>query len=189
MSEEIIELRQREPGAIQAITWGELAVGHVYRDEKDLFHWVVQDKQGWVQLKSIRTGELIPLRRPAPDTPVDIYVPSEEECLVLLDEHLGARLLRDIERREHTIARRLNWRMEPLPNNAKALQGHIDMIHAVNVDDVLRKWKGTEANPSDRKTKAAALAELRQAHDEMHADPDTWPMVFPHVHTLEKENS
>ncbi len=189
IEEDLLENQQRQPGEIQTITWGELTIGHIYRDEKDFFHWVVNDLQGWVQLKSIRTGELRPLRRPSPETPVDIYIPSEEECLILLDKELGARLLRDAEEREHSIARRLNWRVEPVAASAKAMRDHIDMLHGVKVDDVVRKWQGTEAHPSDRKTKAAALAELRQAHDEMHDDHGTWPMAFPHIHTLEKETS
>lgn len=190
ITEETIKLRLREPGAMQTITWGELKVGHIMRDERDLMHTVVNDLRGWVQLKSVRTGELSPRRRPAPDTPVDIYVPSEEECLVLLREDLGARMLRDVERREHTIARRLNWRLEPVANNAKALRDHLDMIHAVNVDDVLRKHSGTPVNPAPKGQKAAALAELRRLHDLTHEDPETWPMVFPHIHTLNpKETS
>lgn len=177
-------------GEIQSTTWREVGVGNIVRTPDLHMHSVVQEKQGWLLLERLgRKGEGLETT-PIPkhkqlDEPVEIYVPSEEECLNLLEKELGARMLREIEDREQTLSRRLNWRVEPVAASAKAMQTHIDMIHGVNVDDVLRKWQGTDVNPASKEQKRKSLAELRQAHDEMHADPDLWPMPFPHIHTLE----
>lgn len=183
------ELRQREPGKIEPSTWGEVTVGNVVQDKRARLHTVLNDAAGWVQLKAVRAGEIVAVRRPPPETPVNIYVPSEDECLVLLREDLGARLLFDIEERERSIAKALNWRVEPVANRAQALRDHLDMLHGINVDDVLRKHTGTKVNPAPKGQKAASLKELRDLHDEAHSDFDLWPMAFPHIHTLEtKEN-
>lgn len=184
ITEEQIELRRREPGAIQPTTWGGVAVGHILRWDDDRFHTVMQDKSGWVQLQSVKTGELWPHRRPAPETPIDIYVPSDEEAIFLLHEGIGASVLRDIESREHSIARALTWQVEPVASTAVALRDHIDFMHAINVDDVLRQQQGTKANPVPKGQKAAKLQELRDLHDEAHNDPDLWPMSRAHSHHL-----
>lgn len=183
------DLKRREPGQIEPSTWGEVGIGNIVRDKRGRLHTIVNDAAGWVQLKSVRVGEVVAVRRPAPETPVDIYVPSEEECLVLLREDLGARMLFDIEERERSIAKALTWRVEPVANRAQALRDHLDMLHGINVDDVLRKNKGTEANPAPKGQRAAALKELRDLHDEAHSDHDLWPMAFPHVHTLDKKEN
>ena len=183
------DLQPRKPGAIEQITWGQVAVGHILRLDGDRFHTVMQDKQGWVQLKSVHLENLWPMRRPDPAEPVDIYVPSEDEALALLHERVGAMILRDIESREHSIARALQWQMEPIANTAAALRDHLDWMHGINVDDVLRHHAGTKVNPVPKGQKAAKLQELRGLHDEAHEDPDTWPMSRAHSHHLNpKEN-
>lgn len=180
------DLVRRPTGKMQPTTWGEIELGHIVRDQKDRLHTVIADDSDvTVTLRSAHPAKEVVMRRPPADRPVDIYVPSEEEALTLLGEVLGTRILRDIEEREHSIARALTMRLEPVPNKAQFLQNHLDMLHAINVDDVLRKNKGTEANPASRKTKADTLAELRDLHDEAHADPGLWPMAFTHVHTLD----
>lgn len=171
------------PGRMQRTTWGEVAVGHIVRDRNDRLWKVTKEGYGWVQLT--RGDEVVPMRKPDSINVVHIYVPSDEEALDLLDAVLGARKLRIIEEREHTIARQLNWRMEPVARNARTLRDHLDLVHQVPVDDVLRRWAGTEANPATPKTRKQALDELAEAHDYAHANPDHFPQPFPHVHTLE----
>jgi len=178
------ELHRRQPGEIVGAYWGRIRLGHIVRDAKDRLHTVIAETEdgSWVRLQAVKDGTTASLRRPPADKPVDIYVPSEEECLILLREDLGARLLRDIEEREHSIARALSWRVKPVANSALAQRDHIDMIHNINVDDVLRKNKGTEVNPASKAQKKASLEELRGLHDQAHEDPVLWPMRFPHTH-------
>jgi hypothetical protein len=114
--------------------------------------------------------------------PVDTYVPSEEEALILLQDELGARLLFDIQDRERTLAGRAQFRVDPVKRTAVKLRDHIDWLHGVNVDDVLRRHQGTDVNPSTPKAKRASVEELAQAHDEMHDRPDIWPHSLPHHH-------
>lgn len=185
-----------ERGRVEPTTWGEVGIGSIVRDKRDRFHTVVDEKAGWLQLSAVRTGEITAVRRPAPDVPVDIYVPSEDEALRLLHAELGAFFLRDIEDREHTVARTLRWRMDPMPPNATLLRDHLDMIHQINVNDVLRRHvkaledrkagKTKEAKKEAALRAEAAISELFAAHDEAHSDPQLWPMAFPHYH--QKEN-
>lgn len=173
-------------GAIETTTWGQVGIGSIVRDKRGRLHTIIAEVEGWLRLRSAHPVTDTSVRRPADDGPVDIYVPSESEATALLNEALGARHLKDIEGREFTIARRLNWRLEPVARKAKDLRDHIDMIHAVNVDDVLRKHKGTEVNPSNPGRRKAAIDELVEAHETMHDNPGDWPHAFPHMHTLEK---
>lgn len=170
-----------ERGHMEPTTWSRVEVGHIVRDQTDRFHTVLEIDHTLVKLKAAEHGVENVLLRPSDDRPVDIYVPSEQEALNLLDRELGARVLRDYEEREHTIAQR--WR-SPSPVGPKAvdIRDHIDMLHGVKVDDVLRKGAGTKVNPADKKQRAASLQELRDAHAEMHTHPGTWPMAFPHTH-------
>lgn len=174
---------------IETTTWGRVEVGHIVRDKNDRIHTVVDERGNWLRLVACRTGADSTVIRPPGDQAVDIYVPTEEEAIDLLSADLGARYLRMIEDREHTIARASRWKMEVLPRKAIAIRDHLDMIHQVNVDDVVRKWRGTEANPAKPAQKKAALDELVRAHEEVHADPTTWPQSFPHIHTLEKKET
>ena len=175
---------RRPAGKVEEVTWADVGFGSIVRGKNDRMHRITREEKGWIELIAVKDGERQVIKKPT-SVPIGAYVPSEEEALVLLNEGLGARLLRDIEEREHSIARALNWRMEPVPRKALVLQNHLDMIHAIKVDDVLRRWKGTEANPATPKTRKEKLDELALLHDEAHADPDLWPMAFPHVHTLD----
>lgn len=175
---------RRPAGQVEEVDWSDVGLGSIVRGKGDRMHTITRDELGWLELKAVKDGQRAVIKRPTTGK-VWAYVPSEEEALVLLGEELGARLLRDIEEREHSIARALTMRLEPVPNKAAFLQNHLDMLHAINVDDVLRKHRGTEANPATKKTRADTLAELRNLHDEAHADPDLWPMGYAHVHTLD----
>lgn len=178
------DLVRRQPGQVEEVPWSDVGVGTIVRGKGDRMHTITREEQGWIELKAVKDQQRAVIKKPTTGA-VWAYVPSEDEALVLLNEHLGARLLRDIEDREHSIARALNWRMEPLPRKALVLQNHLDMIHAIKVDDVLRRWKGTDANPATRQTRAQKLDELVRLHEEAHTDHELWPMAFPHVHTLE----
>lgn len=178
------DLVRRKPGAMQEVDWADVGLGSIVRGKGDRMHTITREEQGWIELTAVKDGQRAVIKKPTSGT-IGAYVPSEEEALILLNKELGARLLRDIEEREHTIARALNWRMEPVPRNARVLQNHLDMIHAIKVDDVLRRWQGTEANPATKQTRAQKLDELAKLHDQAHADPDLWPHAFPHVHTLD----
>ncbi len=184
------DLVRRPQGKMEPTTWGAIELGHIVQDQKGHLHTVIDDSsESTVTLRSAHPAKDVVMRRPAADRAVNIYVPSEEEALQLLSDILGTRVLLEIEEREHSIARALTMRLEPVPNKANFLQNHLDMLHGINVDDVLRKHRGTEANPASKKTRADTLAELRNLHDEAHADPDLWPMSYAHVHTLDpKEN-
>ena len=178
------DLVRRQPGHVEEVPWSDVGLGTIVRGKGDRMHTITREEKGWIELKAVKDQQRAVIKKPTTGT-VWAYDPSEDEALVLLNDHLGARLLRDIEDREHSIARALNWRMEPVPRRAQVLQNHLDMIHAIKVDDVLRRWHGTEANPATRQTRAQKLDELAKLHDEAHADPDLWPMAFPHVHTLD----
>ena len=175
---------RREPGHVEHVDWSEVGFGSIVQGKGDRMHRITREEQGWIELTAVKDGQRAVIKKPTSGT-IGAYVPSEEEALILLNEELGARLLRDIEEREHTVARALNWRMEPVARNARALQNHLDMIHGIKVDDVLRRWQGTEANPASRQTRAQKLDELVRLHDEAHTDYDLWPHAFPHVHTLD----
>ncbi len=175
---------RRQPGHVEEVDWSEVGLGSIVRGKGDRMHTITRDEQGWLELKAVKDGQRAVIKRPTSGK-IGAYIPSDDEALVLLNEGLGARMLQDIEMREHTIARALNWRMEPVPRKAQVLQNHLDMIHGIKVDDVVRKNQGTKANPATRKTKADTLEELVLLHDEAHNDPDLWPMAFPHVHTLD----
>lgn len=169
--------------SIQSTTWGHVETGTVVRDKKDHL-WIVgpADDGRLLLTPAHGRGDPILATRPPSDREVDIYVATEAEALALLHEELGARHLRDIEEREHTIARALNWRVDPVRRNLTALRDHISWLHGFNVDDVWRKGTGTDVNPVDAKGKRASVDELCRAHDEAHADPETWPHSRPHHH-------
>lgn len=187
--DDLIELRPPAPGRVVPTTWGDVEIGNIVIDQKDRMHYVQKADSGWVQLKAVRTGEVAAVKRPLYTTAVRIYEPSEEECFAILNTELGAKfLMKDIEDREHTIARRLVWRMDPMKRDAKHLRDHLDMIHGVNVDDVLRKHDGTKVNPASRATKKAKLDELAELHDLVHDDPHAWPQSFPHHHARIQED-
>lgn len=93
------------------------------------------------------------------------------------------RTLREIEDRERTVARAALFRVDPIPRKAVALRDHIDWLHGVNVDDVLRRHNGTPTSPASKEAKKASVEELCQAHDEMHERPDLWPHSLPHHHS------
>lgn len=171
-----------DQGEMRQVTWGEVGLGNIVRDKVDRLHLVTKEGAGWVQLEAVKDGATAAMRKPASINNVWIYVPSETECRILLDKELGARLLRQVEDREHTKARALTWRVEPVKRGVVSLRDHIDFLHGVNVDDVLRRHNGTAANPSNKERKKASLEELVMAHDEMHADPDLWPHAKAHHH-------
>lgn len=188
------DLVRRPPGEVVEVPWADVGFGSIVRGKGDRMHTITREEQGWIELKAVKDGQRVVIKKPTEGT-IFAYVPSEEEALILLNEELGARLLRDIEEREHSIARALNWKMEPCASTPQALRDHLDMIHNINVDDVFRRAQGgTEKEKKDmskegkaarRQRKIDALAELRNLHDEAHTDPSLWPMRFPHTHTLE----
>jgi len=180
-------------GAVRPATWGEVAVGDIVQDKKDRLHAVVRLEGGQVWLLSAKLEE-VAMQVPPADRPVNIYVPSEREAENIAHPHLGASYLRDIEHREHMVAKALLWRMDPIPNNATALRDHIDMAHGVYVNDVLGRYNsGVEAqkglDPDKKKEgakkKKASLEELRAAHDEFHSDFHLWPQNIVHHHAKE----
>lgn len=175
-------LEPRPHGHVVEVTWGEVKVGDTVLDKTDRMHFIEREDQQHLRLLSAHPSKESWMIRPPDDRPVRVYRPSEEEALILLQDELGARLLRDIEEREHTLARRLNIRVEPTPRRVQALRDHLLMLHAINVDDVQRQHKGTEANPSTPKVRKAKIDELCALHDEAHDDPDTWPHAIPHYH-------
>jgi len=181
-------------GQVEPSDWSAIDVGHIVQDKKDRMHTVldVSPDKTMIKLKAARTGEEVVMRRPAGE--VNIYVPSEQECYGLLHADLGASYLRDIEHREHIVAKALLWRMDPIPNNPTALRDHIDMAHQVYVNDVLGRYtSGAEQlkgiDPEKKKKgarkKKASLEELRAAHDEFHSDPHLWPQAIVHHHAKE----
>lgn len=179
---------RRPQGHVEEVDWTDVGFGSIVRGKGDRMHTITREEQGWIELTAVKDGAVTKIKKPTTGK-VGAYVPSDEEALTLLNAELGARLLRDIEEREHSIARALNMRLEPVPNKANFLQNHLDMLHGINVDDVLRKHRGTEANPATKRTRAETLAELRNLHDEAHADPDLWPMAYAHVHTLDPKET
>lgn len=172
---------QPDIGRMESTTWGGVMVGHIVRDQRDRLHTVVVAGPAIVEMIDAQ-GSRASIRRPLPERPVDIYVPSETERLQLLHQELGARILRDIEEREHTVARTLTWRLDPIARRLVVLRDHLDWMHGVNVDDVLRKGTGTKINPADAKAKKVSVEELCRLHDETHERPDLWPHSFVHYH-------
>ena len=188
-------LRLPERGQVEPFDWARVELGNIVRDKKDRMHTVldVSPDGTKIKLQAVRTGEEVVMTRPA--GPVDLYVPSQEECLLLLSQDLGARYLRMFEDREHTLSARGRFRMDPIPNSAQVLHNHLDMAHSLPTNDVLYRFqKGAdkikeagnkndaEGKKAGAKLKKLSMEELRQAHDEAHADPDTWPMAIPHHH-------
>lgn len=179
-------------GSVEPTTWGAVGVGDIVVREDDFMFTIEAEKTGWLKAVSPRRDvEPWVFRRPVAHEVARVYVPTEEEAVELLGEILGARRLRDIERREHTLARALTWHMEPIAANAKTLRDHLDMIHEVKVDDVLRKYEYSPVGEKPKEKTArrkSALAELQEAHDVVHADPHNWPSHLPHYHApIEKE--
>ena len=176
-------------GEIVRISWGAVVVGDIVRDKKDHLHAVVRLEDGRVWLLSTSLVEAV-MPLPPAESMVDTYVPSEREA-ANLETNQGPAILRDIERREHTIARAPMWRMDPIANTPAALHNHLDMAHQLPVNDVVGRYNsGVEQlkgiDPEKKKEgsakKRASLAELRQAHDEAHNDPNAWPMAIVHHH-------
>lgn len=188
-------LRLPEPGSIEPFDWSQVEVGHIVQDKKGHLHTVVDISPDGTKLRLRSTHPAKEVVVPRPAGPVMIYIPSDEEALQLVNAELGARYLRTFEEREHTIAARGRFRMDPMPNSVQALHNHLDMAHSLPVNDVVYRFqKGVDQlkeagqrNDADgkkvgAKLKKASLEELRQAHDEAHADPHTWPMAIPHHH-------
>lgn len=183
-----------ERGGMQPSTWHDVEVGNVVRDRNGRLHTVSAIDSQYVTLTPAHgRGEPVTIVRPPDEREVEIYVPSEQEAINLLHEELGARVLRDIEEREHTIRRASSWKLEPCEPNVNALRDHIDMIHERNphVGTLLSRY-----NPSTKPTTKEGRAELKEKrkqilqemldiHVELHQDPHIWPMAFPHTHTLE----
>lgn len=183
-----------ERGHMQPNIWRDVGLGNVVRDKNGRLHTIVEDEGGYVTLAPAHGwGTRVSIPRPPDDRDVQVYVPSEQEALNLLHAELGARVLREIEEREHTIARASSWKLEPCEPNVNALRDHIDMIHGRNphVGTLLSRY-----NPSTKPTTKEGRAELKEKrkqilqemldiHVELHQDPHIWPMAFPHTHTLE----
>lgn len=184
-----------ERGAMQSSTWGEVGFGSIVQDKNGHLHRITEDDGRMVKLVAAhgRQPVAVFIQRPAVDREVLVYVPSEQEAINLLHEELGARVLREIEEREHTIRRASSWELEPCEPNVNALRDHIDMIHGRNphVGTLLSRY-----NPSTKPTTKKGRAELKEKrkqilqemldiHVELHQDPHIWPMAFPHTHTLE----
>lgn len=163
-------------------TWADVQIGDTVFDKKGKLWRVTAERDGWLRIDN---GKAIHnLRRPPDDHEVEMYRPTEQEAINLAIEELGGRILRMIGERERSIRRAQTWQVEPVTRKANAIRDHIDWFHACNVDDVLRRHDGTKANPSSTARKRAALAELVEAHDYLHDNPDAFPMNKPHVHVL-----
>jgi hypothetical protein len=165
---------------IEQRTWGDVQLGDIVQDKNGRLH-IVNGVYPNVILLSTRL-DLHELKRPPDDRPVGIYYASEAEQADMAPEEMRHRMLRDIEERERTIARAALFRVDPIPRKAVALRDHIDWLHGVNVDDVLRRHNGTPVNPASKDAKKNAIEELCEAHDEMHLRPDLWPHSLPHHH-------
>lgn len=168
-------------GHIESATWRDIHIGHIVRDKKDRLWTVIDEKTGFVKLQAVKDGVIRVQQKPAGE--VDIYVPSEDECKDLLVEGLGASLLRIIEEREHSLARALNWRLEPLTGRGVVkLRDHITMIHGgVYVEDLLGRWQRAK-EAGDKVRQKDQVDQLLDAHATMHDDPHGYPMAYPHHH-------
>jgi hypothetical protein len=167
---------------IEQRTWGDVQTGDIVRDLTGNLH-VATVTEGAPSVGLLSTKlEMRWIARPPDDRSVDVYVPTEGEAADLRHYDVRERMLRQIEERERTIARAALFRVDPTPRRAVALRDHIDWLHGVNVDDVLRRHSGTPVNPASKEAKKASIEELCEAHDEMHARPDLWPHSLPHHH-------
>ena len=172
-------------GHMEPTVWGKVEVGNIVRDQRDMLHTVVFLSHDTVGLKPVRGAERsIAMIRPANDRPVDVYVPSESECLTLLDKELGARLLVRVEEREHTLAQAPRFRVDPVPRNVEALKDHCSWMHGVELQDQLNQYNLAKKK-RDKQGKEDALDEMVRAHDEFHADQALWPQPIPHHHAKE----
>lgn len=155
-------------------TWGELTVG-VLTQAPDLKHWMVVGEatdglgQRWIRIMS-RWKEYRSVERRPDHEPIVIVEATEEEAIQLARMELGAHHIVMIAD-DQTLGRRATrWRMDPINHKGRGgkdrLRDHIDMHHGVYVND---GWS--------KKT----VAELVQAHGEMHAD-ETLTMSTPHHH-------
>ena len=173
-----------ERGHVEMIPWDEVLVGHILRRNDGELWTVTDQKNGWALLA--RNGETIGIPQFQRGTQlVASYVPSEGEALDLLHRDLGARILKQIEETQRTLSKAAEFRVDPIARKATALRDHIDWLHGVNVDDVLRRHNGTPTSPASKETKKASVQELCDAHDEMHERPDLWPHSLPHHHAKE----
>lgn len=178
------DLEHAPPGQMESTTWAAVGIGNIVRDKNDRLHTVMPSPLGdhRITLQAARDGKLVSMDRPPDDHPVDIYVPSESECRTLLHDELGARLLRDVEEREHTIARALNWRLEPVKRSIVAIRDHIVMVHSsAYVEDLVGRWRTAKEN-GDKVRAKEQLDTIADAHATMHADPHSYPMAYPHYH-------
>ncbi len=182
----------RPQGNITPKSWGEVTVGHVVRDQNDQLWTVLRDEQGWVLLER-HTGERRSMRKPDAARTAWVYVPSDEEALLCLEQYLGARVLRDIEARERTLAKIPHFRYDPVPRDVVSLKDHLSWMHAVELQDQLNAWNRVKKRQASKKSEraekkaelAAILQEMCDAHDEFHEHPATWPMSLPHHHATE----
>jgi hypothetical protein len=168
---------------IEQRTWGDVQLGDIVQDKNSNLHFVITLYDNVVQLASTRLTTA-QITRPADDHPVNVYLPTGDEMSDMGAADMQYRTLRQIEERERTISQSSKFRVDPIPRRAVALRDHIDWLHGVNVDDVLRRHQGTAVNPSSKEAKKASIAELCEAHDEMHARPDLWPHSLPHHHAV-----
>jgi hypothetical protein len=167
---------------IQHKTWKDIQLGDIVQDKNGNLHAVTTLDDDTVTLLSTKLTVFQMERRLRGTQIVAVYIPTEGEAADLAHHDLGERMLRQIEERERTIARAALFRVDPIPRKAVALRDHIDWLHGVNVDDVLRRHNGTPVNPASKDAKKLAVEELCEAHDEMHARPDLWPHSLPHHH-------
>ena len=181
-----------EHGNITPVPWGEVTVGHIVRDQNDRLWTVLRDEQGWILIES-HTGERKPMRKPDAARQAWIYVPSEQECINLLTAELGARVLREIEARERTLAKIPHFRYDPVERTAVSLKDHMSWMHNAELNDQLNEYNrvkktrpGTPEGKAEKKQRLEEIIqELCDAHDDMHANPTVWPMSLPHHHSLE----
>jgi hypothetical protein len=174
---------------IETRKWGPVEIGDIVRDKKDHLWWVREYRIIENDLLLDNGREQVRMNRPPADWPVDVYVPTEAEAVNLAIEALGGRMLKQIEEREHDLARRHTWRLEPVARRPAVIRDHLDMIHQVPVDDVLRRWQGTAVNPASKQTRKQALDELVEAHQYVHDHPEDFPSPLPHVHNLDPKES
>lgn len=155
---------------VESRTWGELSWG-VYIVDADKKCWcVIGRAMGWVRLVDIHGTEIsIPPKDPA--SPVDVVVLPQDQAVLLLKRVLGGTIIKD----DFATARQLliadRWAVPIMPSTGgksalNKLRDHMEWFHA-------NQWTKD----------IAAIGDLAQAHEELHASIAELPMSKPHHHT------
>jgi len=141
--------------------WADLRVGTYLKDkngktwkitrEKD-FHFKIEDREGNAHLLTPR----------APDTPVTLVVPTQEEAEATLRDKLGAREVAALERGAKV------WNAGEFrtsgPGALLDAKAHLYLMHGIWANDI------------------KAMSEARAAHEACTEDPDIGRGYVPHHH-------